>query len=40
MSNESIDEYFHETDFNNDKKIDFDEFLQAWKKTIKYVMNS
>ncbi|CAF2409168.1 unnamed protein product [Rotaria sp. Silwood2] len=32
---EQIDEYFHETDFNQDKKIDFDEFLQAWKKTIK-----
>ncbi|CAF4562960.1 unnamed protein product [Rotaria sp. Silwood1] len=33
--NEQIDEYFHETDFNQDKKIDFDEFLRAWRKPIK-----
>jgi hypothetical protein len=35
--NDKIDEYFHETDFNRDNKIDFDEFIQAWKTTIKCV---
>ncbi|CAF3358607.1 unnamed protein product [Rotaria socialis] len=30
-----IEQYFCETDFNQDQKIDFDEFLSAWKKTIK-----
>jgi len=34
---DKIDEYFRETDFNQDNKIDFNEFIQAWKKTIKCV---
>ncbi|CAF3331990.1 unnamed protein product [Rotaria socialis] len=38
MPNESIDEYFHETDFNRNQKIELDEFLQAWKRTIKYTV--
>lgn len=32
-----VEQYFRETDFNQDEKIDFDEFLQAWKKTVKCV---
>jgi hypothetical protein len=34
---DKIDEYFHDTDFNQDNKIDYDEFIQAWKTTIKCV---
>jgi hypothetical protein len=34
---DKIDQYFHETDFNQDDKIDFDEFIQAWKTTIRCV---
>ncbi|CAF0905679.1 unnamed protein product [Adineta ricciae] len=30
-----VEQYFRETDFNQDEKIDFDEFLQAWKKPVK-----
>jgi nicotinamidase-related amidase len=30
-----IDEYFRETDYNHDGKIDYDEFIQAWRTTIK-----
>lgn len=33
-----VEQYFRETDFNHDEKIDFDEFLQAWKKTIQYAV--
>ena len=32
-----VEQYFRETDFNQDEKIDFDEFLQAWKKPVKCV---
>jgi hypothetical protein len=32
-----IDEYFRETDYNHDGKIDYDEFIQAWRTTIKCV---
>ena len=32
-----IDEYFRETDFNHDGKIAYEEFLQAWKETIRCV---
>lgn len=34
---DKIDEYFHDTDFNQDNKIDYDEYIQAWKTTIRYV---
>ncbi|CAF0730956.1 unnamed protein product [Adineta steineri] len=33
--NDLVEQYFRETDFNQDEKIDYDEFIQAWKKTIK-----
>ncbi|UJR29002.1 hypothetical protein I4U23_010220 [Adineta vaga] len=29
-----VEQYFCETDYNQDEKIDFDEFIQAWKKPI------
>jgi hypothetical protein len=32
-----IDAYFRETDYNHDGKIDYDEFIQAWRTTIKCV---
>ncbi len=32
-----IDEYYRETDYNHDGKIDYDEFIQAWRITIKCV---
>ena len=35
--NDRIEEYFRDTDFNEDNLIDYDEFLQAWKQTIKCV---
>jgi len=34
---DKIEEYFRDTDFNQDEKIDLDEFLQAWKTVIKCV---
>ncbi len=34
---DKIEEYFRDTDFNQDEKIDLDEFLQAWKTIIKCV---
>ncbi|CAF0835469.1 unnamed protein product [Adineta ricciae] len=33
--NDRIEEYFRDTDFNQDDQIDYDEFIQAWKTTIK-----
>lgn len=34
---DKIDEYFYDTDFNQDNKIDYNEFIQAWKRSIKLV---
>ncbi|CAF1512176.1 unnamed protein product, partial [Didymodactylos carnosus] len=32
---ELVEQYFQETDFNQDNRIDFNEFQQAWKETLK-----
>lgn len=34
---EQVDEFFRQTDFNGDGRIDFNEFIQAWKTMIRCV---
>ena len=38
MLSDTVDDYFRITDINQDEKIDFNEFVQAWKKIVKCVI--